>query len=171
FYPMMLATGNPEFPRRVACTGTRKVSTDREITDTTHVLVEFPSGLTLVVAGSSVNEQGLPDILRGHKSTLHFASSQNRVELKPERPFVEEMEAETFQDPLPAERTERLHKNFFDAIRTNVKPWADIELAIRGQVALCLGEMAERMSLTLLYDEKTRAIKTGEGKVIPPISY
>ena len=70
---MMVATGNPEFPRRVVATGTRKVSLDREITDTTHLLVEFPSGLTLVVAGSTVNEQGLPDIIRGRKATLHFA--------------------------------------------------------------------------------------------------
>jgi predicted dehydrogenase len=171
FYPMMLATGNPEYPRRVACTGTRKVSTDREITDTTHALAEFPSGLTLVMAGSTVNEVGLPDILRGLKATLYFNSSQNKVELKPEKPFTEEMEATPFEDPLPTERTERLHKNFFDAIRTGTKPFADIELAIRGQVALCLAEMSERMSLTLLYDEKTRQIKTGDGKVIPPISY
>jgi hypothetical protein len=168
---MMLATGNPEYPRRVACTGTRKVSTDREITDTTHALAEFPSGLTLVMAGSTVNEVGLPDILRGLKATLYFNSSQNKVELKPEKPFTEEMEATPFEDPLPTERTERLHKNFFDAIRTGTKPFADIELAIRGQVALCLAEMSERMSLTLLYDEKTRQIKTGDGKVIPPISY
>ncbi|PYI81490.1 MAG: oxidoreductase [Verrucomicrobia bacterium] len=171
FYPMMLATGNPEYPRRVACTGTRKVSTDREITDTTHALAEFPSGLTLVMAGSTVNEVGLPDILRGLKATLYFNSSQNKVELKPEKPFTEEMDAIPFEDPLPTERTERLHKNFFDAIRTGIKPFADIELAIRGQVALCLAEMSERMGLTLYYDEKTRQIKTGEGKIIPPISY
>jgi len=31
--------------------------------------------------------------------------------------------------------------------------------------------MSERMSLTLLFDEKTRTIKTGEGKVVPPIGY
>src|ERR1051325_9625653 len=48
-HPLMLSTGNPEFPRRVCCTGTRKISTDRDITDTTHLLAEFPSGLTLVL--------------------------------------------------------------------------------------------------------------------------
>lgn len=171
FYPMLFATGNPEYPRRVTCTGTRKISTDREITDTTHLLAEFPSGLTLVMAGSIVNEVGLPDILRGLKATLYFASSQNRVEMKPERPFSEEMEAVPFEDPLPTERTERLHANWFNAIRTGAKPYADIELAIRGQVALCLAEMAERLGLTLYFDEKTRAIKTGDGRVVPPISY
>ena len=34
-----------------------------------------------------------------------------------------------------------------------------------------LAEMSERMSLTLLFDEKTRAVKTGDGKVVKPISY
>ena len=86
------------------------IRTDREITDTTHLLAEFPSGLTLVVAGSTVNEQGIPDVLRGRKATLHFASSQSKVELKPERIFTDEMEAEDFSDPQPPERIERLEK-------------------------------------------------------------
>jgi predicted dehydrogenase len=171
FHPMMLATGNPEFPRRVAATGTRKVSLDRDITDTTHLLVEFPSGLTLIVAGSTVNEQGLPDTLRGRKSTLYFASSQNRVELKPERPFTEEIDAEEFSDPLPVDSLGRIEKNWFDCIRSGATPLANIDLAIRAQTVLSLAEMAERLSLTLLFDEKTRTIRTGEGKIIPPISH
>ena len=171
FHPMMLATGNPEFPRRVTCTGTRKVSMDREITDTTHLLAEFPSGLTLIVAGSTVNEQGLPDVLRGRKATLYFASSQNRVELKPERIFSEEIEAEDFSDPLPVDSLSRIEKNWFDCIRSGATPLANIDLAIRIQTVLSLAEMSERMSLTLLFDEKTRTIKTGSGKVVPPISF
>ncbi len=171
FHPLMLATGNPEFPRRVVATGTRKVQTDREITDTTHLLAEFPSGLTLVVAGSTVNEQGLPDILRGHQATLYFSSSQNRVELKPEAGFADTLDAEEFNDPTPVERIANLAKNFFDCIRSGKTPVANVELAIRVQTVLCLAEMSERMGLTLFFDEKARAIKTADGKVIPPISY
>ncbi|HWI59157.1 MAG TPA: Gfo/Idh/MocA family oxidoreductase [Bacillota bacterium] len=171
FQPLMLATGNPEFPRRVVCTGTRQVSTDREITDTTHLLVEFPSGLTLVVVGTTVNEQGLPDMIRGRKATLHFASSQNRVELRPETIFTEELEAETFTAPQPTEHIEVLEKNFFDCIRDCKTPVANIDLAFRAQTALCLAEMSERLGLALFYDEKTRTIKTGDGRVIPPLSY
>jgi predicted dehydrogenase len=171
FQPMMIATGNPEFPRRVVCTGTKKVSTDREITDTTHLLVEFPSGLTLLVAGTTVNEQGLPDILRGRKGTLYFASSQNKVEFKPEGIFSEELEAETFQDALPPERIERLEQNFFDCIRSGQTPMANIELAIRAQVVLSLAEMSERLGMVCFFDEKTRTIKNGEGKTIPALTY
>jgi predicted dehydrogenase len=171
FYPLMLGTGDPQFPRRVVATGTRKVSTDREITDTTHLVAEFPNGLTLIAVGTTVNEQGLPEILRGRKATLHFASSQNRVELKPEAIFTDEMEAEEFTDPQPTERIPVLEKNFFDCIRSGQTPVANIELAIRGQTVLCLAEMSERLGLALFFDEKTRGIKTGDGREIAPLGY
>ena len=171
FQPMMLASGTPEFPHRVVCTGTKKVSTDREITDTTHLLAEFPSGLTLLVAGTTVNEQGLPDILRGRKGTLYFSSSQNKLEFKPEGIFSEELEGETFQDPQPPERIELLEKNFFDCIRSRKTPMANIELAIRAQTVLCLAEMSERLGVVCFFDEKTRTVKNAEGKVIAPLTY
>ena len=147
------------------------VSTDREITDTTQLLAEFPSGLTLVAVGTTVNEQGLPEVLRGRKATLHFASSQNRVELKPESIFTDELEAEEFSDPQPTERIPALEKNFFDCIRSGKMPVANVELAIRGQTVLCLAEMSERLGLALFFDEKTRTIKTGDGRVIPALTY
>lgn len=171
FHPMMLASGNVEFPRRVVCTGTQKVSTNRDITDTTHLLAEFPSGLTLLMAGTTVNEQGLQDILRGRKGTLYFASSQSRVELKPERIFADELEPEEFNDPAKVENIQQLEKNFFDCIRSGQTPVAGVELAIRAHTVLCLAEMSERLGLALFFDEKTRAIKTGDGRTIKPITY
>ncbi len=171
FYPMMLGTGDPQFPRRVVATGTRKVSTNREITDTTHLLAEFPSGLTLVAVGTTVNEQGLPDVLRGQKGTLHFASSQNRIEYKPEAIFTDELGAEEYSDPQPTERIPVLEKNYFDCIRSGKMPVANIELAIRGHTVLCLAEMSERLGLALFFDEKTRAIKSADGRVLTPLNY
>jgi predicted dehydrogenase len=171
FLPLMLSTGNPEFPRRVACTGTRKVSTNREITDTTHLLAEFPSGLTLVVAGSTVNEQGLPDTIRGRKGTLYFASSQNKVEFKPERIFTDELEAETFTDPAMVGSVTALEKNWFDCIRSGKQPVASIDLAIRAHSVLCIAEMAERLSMTLTFDPQSRTVRNGEGKTVTPLDY
>jgi predicted dehydrogenase len=171
FLPLMLATGNPEFPTRVSCTGTRKISTDRETTDTTHLLSEFPSGLTFLVAGSIVNEQGLPDMIRGLHASIYLASGQNRVQLKPERAFSEELEPEEFESPLAVASLARLEKNWFDCIRTGDTPLANIDLAIKSHVVLCMAEMAERLSLTLLFNEKTRKLSTGDGRPVDPISY
>ncbi len=171
FLPLMMATGNPEFPRRVVCTGTRKISTDRQIPDTTHLLAELPSGLTMCVAGSTVNEQGLPQMIRGHKGTISFAASNNRAELKPERIFAEEVDPIDFNDGSKIGELYRLEKNFFDCIRSGQTPYANVDLAIRVHTILCLAEMSERMSLALLFDEKTRTIKDGHGKVVKPIDY
>ncbi|MCI0540770.1 MAG: Gfo/Idh/MocA family oxidoreductase [Verrucomicrobiales bacterium] len=171
FLPLLLATGNSEFPRRVTCTGTRKVSKDREITDTTHVLAEMPSGLTFCIAGSTVNEVGLPEMIRGRQGTLYFASGQDQVALKPERPFTEEIEAEDFRGPAGSGDLALLEKNFFDCIRSGATPVASVDLAIRAHTILCLAETSERLGLMLYFDEKTRKIATGDRKIIQPISY
>jgi len=147
------------------------VSTDRDITDTTHILAEFPSGLTLVLVGTTVNEQGLPETLRGRMATLKFASSQNRVELTPESIFAEEIDAETFTDPRPTERIEVLEKHFFECIRSGKQPIANVELALRAQTVLTLAEMSERLGMTLLLDPEKRLVRTGDGRVIPPLDY
>jgi predicted dehydrogenase len=171
FLPLLMATGNPEFPRRVASTGTRKISTDREISDTIHMLIEMPSGLTLCVAGSTVNEQGLAEIIRGRKATLYFASGQNRAELKPERPFAEEIDPETFSDDGKVGDMARHEKNFFNCIRSGATPNCNIDLALKAHTILCLAEQSERQSLTLLFDGASRTIKTGDGRTVQPLSY
>jgi len=48
---------------------------------------------------------------------------------------------------------------------------ANVELAIRAQTVLCLAEMSERLGLALFFDEQTRTVKTGDGRVIPPLTY
>jgi hypothetical protein len=50
-------------------------------------------------------------------------------------------------------------------------PVANIELAIRAHTVLCLAESSERLGLTLFFEEKTRTIKSGDGKLVQPISY
>ena len=72
---------------------------------------------------------------------------------------------------LPVASGPRLDKTWVDSIRGSAKPLADIELALRAHVVLCLAEMSERLSLTLLYDEKTRQVRTGDGRVVQPITY
>ena len=61
--------------------------------------------------------------------------------------------------------------NFFDCIRSGQMPVANGELAIRAQTVLCLAEMSERLGLALFFDPATRTIKTGDDRVIRPLTY
>ena len=166
----MIASGKPEFPTRVACLGTKEITPDRDVPDNTQVLANFPSGYSLMVLGSTVNQQGLPEMLRGHHGTLYFGS--DKVDLKPEPPFYEEINPETFSNLKPSGADfSAQHADWFDVIRNGGETKGNIELSIRAQVVISLAEMSERMSLTLMYDEKTRKITTGTGQEVQSLNY
>lgn len=176
-HPLMLATGNPEFPTRVVSLGSKKIRTDkntpssyeRDVPETVQLIAEFPSGLNLMVASATVNEQGLPDMIRGHKGTLYFAG--NRVELKPERPFAEEIDPQVWENLLPGESVQVHERNWFDCIRNGKEPNAGIDLALKVQTVISLAEMSERLSVMCLFDPKTRKVTDGTGREIKPITY
>jgi len=175
-HPHLLATGNPEFPVRVSAVGSQPIHTDRNTPGTperdspeiVQVIAEFPSGMVLHITSSTVSEQGTQEMIRGHRAYLLMGG--NRVELKPERPFSEEIDPYT-SEPFAPESFPAHQKNFFDAIRGVAKPNADIELAIRVQTIVSLAEMSDRLSSMCRFDEKTRKITDGCGKELNPITY
>ncbi|MGV3774098.1 MAG: Gfo/Idh/MocA family protein [Verrucomicrobiales bacterium] len=176
-HPLMLATGNPEFPSRVVSIGTKKVLTDkntpgtpiRDVPENVQLLAEFPSGLTLMVTSSSINEVGIPDLIRGHHATVYFGG--NRVELKPEKAFADDVDPETYEGLKPGEDVAVHERNWFDSIRANKQPNGGIDLAVKVQTVISLAEMSERLGIACLFDEKTRKVTTGDGKEVKPITY
>ncbi len=155
-YPTLVGTGKLEFPKRVSCIGTRMVSTDREVSDTVHVTADYPSGWTFLFIGSTVNEQGLKEMMRGNRATLYVGSD---LELSPERPYAEEIDGGPIKLPDPGERHPLHRKDFVDSIRASREPNGNIEIAMRGQVLISLAEISEITGKTVEYDEKRRTWK------------
>ena len=79
-HPLMLASGNPEFPSRVTSIGTKNVHTDRntpgtperDVPEHVQLSAEFPSGYLLTVTCSTVNAKSPGFVIYGHKGTLVF---------------------------------------------------------------------------------------------------
>lgn len=177
-HALMLATGNLEFPRRVNCVSTHNLHSDlttprtpeRDVPEHVQFLSEFPSGLLLTITCSSVNGRSPGFAIYGHKATLIAGSAGERLDLVPEKEFDREIEPQEFNGLQPEDI--RFHeKNWFDCIRSGKAPNANIDLAIRAQTVLSLAEMADRLKITCLFDEKTRRIIDGAGNVIAPITY
>jgi predicted dehydrogenase len=168
-HPLLIATSNPEFPTRVACLGTREVTPDRDSPDNTQLIANFPSGLSFLVIGSTVNEQGLGQVIRGNMATLYMGG--NSVELRPERPFADLADREEHTNLSPGPSVPVHILDFFNAIRNGGQPKGNIDLAIRAQTILSLAEMSERMGEMMHFDEQTRRITNGRGEVIEPITY
>ncbi|MEW6128884.1 MAG: Gfo/Idh/MocA family oxidoreductase [Acidobacteriota bacterium] len=159
-HPLMLAMALNEFPSSVACLGGILTDCDkgngepRDVADTTMMMVEFPSGVMIYVAGSTINERGVEDVIRGQKANLLFGGG--KVDLQPERPFVDEVEAKDETPPDSGESHLKHQKNFIDSLRTNTPPSCDIELAIRVQAVVSMAEMSYRKGKMLHFDASNR---------------
>lgn len=154
-HPMMLAMfgDKPPFPAKVTTLATKNIKVPgdtREVADTVHVLVEFATGSTMYVLLSTVNEQGLEDVIRGHEGTVRFGG--NRVTVSPERPFAEERDEEQLPVNDPGSQLVYQEKDWLNAIRTGKQPVAGPYLAIPVQTIVCMAEMSEMFGKTIFWD-------------------
>ena len=166
-HPLMLAMNINEFPRSVSCVGADMCHADaktgadgrpngaaRDVPDTTLMLVEFPSGVSIVLAGSTVNERGLEDVIRGAKANLTMGGS--RLQVVPERPYVDEIEGRD-ETPFDAGETHVKHmRNFLDSIRARRPANCNEDLAIRVQAIVSMAETAYRKQKRVRFDEQQR---------------
>jgi len=168
-HPLMLAMNITEFPRSVSCIGADMCRADarpggdgkpfgepRDVPDTTMMMVEFPSGVSLILAGSTVNERGFEDVIRGTKANL--ALGGNRLQVLPERPYVDEVDARD-ETPFDAGETHVKHmRNFLESLRADVAPNCNADLGIRVQTVVSMAEAAYRKQKHVRFDEKKREI-------------
>jgi hypothetical protein len=104
----------------------------------------------MVIAGATCNEKGLDDMIRGNKASLYFGG--NKIDLKPERPYVDDIDPyqETVEGPSGSMGDH--WKDFFEAIRTGKKPNCDIDLATKVQVIVSLAETSWKKGETMTFD-------------------
>jgi predicted dehydrogenase len=178
-HPLVVATGKPEFPSRVVAIGTKNVHPDkgtdgaleRDVPEHLELIAEFPSGLSLVVAASTVNAKSPGFVIYGHKASLEIGTSGESVALIPEKEFADDIDLERFDGLSPVEDFAVHEKNWFDSIRANKQPNANIDLALKVQTVISLAEMSDRLKVACLFDEKTRKVTTENGREIEPLTY
>ncbi len=176
--PLMLASGNPEFPVRVSCLGTKNVHADkntpgtpeRESPEHIQLVAEFPSGFLITVTCSTVNARSPGFVLYGHKATINIGPIGESLELAPEKEFSEEIDPVNMTG-LAHEDIRAHEKNWFDCIRSGKAPNADIELALRAQAVISLSEMSQRLNMMCRFDEKTRKIIGADGNEVKAITF
>jgi predicted dehydrogenase len=177
-HPLMLATGNPQFPKRVVCVGTKNIESDkqkpnahmRDVPEYVQLTAEFPDGFLLSVNSSSVSGKVPGFSIFGHDGTLDVADPGNALQMTPERHKAEETESISLKG-LQHEDQVVHAKNWLDCIRSGGIPNGNIDLAIKVQTVISLSEMSDRLGIVCFFDEKTRKISDGSGKEVKPITY
>jgi predicted dehydrogenase len=155
-HPLMIAMACTDFPKRVACIGANICDTDkgngeeRDVADATMLSVEFPNGMMIYLLGSTVNEKGLEDMIRGQKATLYFGG--RKVQIKPETAFPDEDEARDVPVVGLGESHQEHEKNWLQCIRDNKEPNCNIDLGLRVQTIVSMAEASYRQSRMMLFD-------------------
>ncbi|MGC8861886.1 MAG: Gfo/Idh/MocA family oxidoreductase [Armatimonadota bacterium] len=161
-HPLMIALNCNDFAHRVACVGKDICHTDeghgepRDVADETQMMAELPSGAIIYLAGSTVNERGLEDLIRGNKATMFFGGG--KIQIRPERPYADEIEEEDVSYEGPGEDQKEHHKNLWYCIRNNKEPNCNIDLGLRVQVIVCMAEESYRKSKMAIWDPAKQRI-------------
>lgn len=103
--------------------------------DQVMLTVEFEKEHTMIVAGSTCNEQGLEVLIRGHEANLYLGS--NDCELRPERIFADDVDPERHECSRVSPQ-EALRLNWLHCVRTREQNISQVELAAQVMVVVDL---------------------------------
>jgi len=149
-----------EFPTRVIAGGGRYVwKGDREPPTTFHMVVDYPSGHSLMLLGCMVNETGIPTIVHGHKANMYIGGT---IHIAPEPVFVEaeDLKSLKVRAPFSGDVIRAHHKNFLDCIRSRKTPNCPVEVGFRAMAAIALANLSYREGKVKLFDpEKLEIIQ------------
>jgi len=145
----------PEFPTRVVASGGNYVLKEREVPDTFHMLVNYPSGHTLFAVSTQESTEGIGGIvIRGEKATLKFEKSTCVVEPQPAwKGFAKRLEVAT--TPRPNHMS-----NWLEAIRAHKPEMCHLDAlsAYKVMVAIDLAVRSYRLDKVMLFDPEKQEL-------------
>jgi len=153
--PMIYAL-NVGWPTRVSAIGGHYIDKAMENHDQVNLTVQFEKEHTMVVAGSTCNEQGYEPMIRGHEANLYLGS--NNCVLRPERIFAEDIDTKEIKcDPVNEQPALRL--DWFNSVRTRAANISPVELGTQVMVVVDLATRAMWEGGEWLFDPATRTTR------------
>jgi predicted dehydrogenase len=148
--------GADKLPKSVNCHGGIYVQKDRTVADMVTVSVDYGDELMLVT-GSTCNEVGLDNMIRGNKATLYIGN--NSVKVTPERPYADDMDPINSKcAPAPMGSTPYHLKEFLECMRTRNKPVWDVESSYNVMTAIAMAAKSYYEGRAIRFDAKKERI-------------
>lgn len=124
------------WPTRVVAAGSHLVDLEMENHDQVNLLTTFESGHQMLVAGSTCNEVGLENLIRGHEGNIYLNSKDCQV--RPTRPYADINDPQTITFEDIGNDQDKLRLNWFKVMRDRSKPDSNIERGVRVMVMVDL---------------------------------
>ena len=134
--PLMMALESVGWPVRVQAMGSHLVDLEMENHDQVNLQIEFESGHQMIVAGSTCNEVGLENLIRGHEANIYLNS--RHCEIRPTRPFVDFMDPERIECPDIGNDQNVMRLDWLSSIRTRKQPYSSVDLGTKVMVVVDL---------------------------------
>jgi predicted dehydrogenase len=132
--PLMYAL-DAGWPTRVTAHGGHYVDKAMENHDQVNITVQFEKEHTMIVAGSTCNEQGLETVIRGHEGTLYLGGAN--LVMRPERHWVDERDEKQVKfEGMDPHQT--IRRDFLKCVRTREAPVSPVEFATQVMVIVDL---------------------------------
>lgn len=155
--PLLYAIGDVGWPTRVVASGAHIVDKKMENFDQVNLVIEFENDHIMTVAGSTCNEVGVENLIRGHQGNI-FLNSRHCV-MRPERIFSEEIDATTVECPDIGNDQDVHRLRFLEAIRTRQPHFSDVELGLKIMVIVDLAARSMWEGSAMRFDPKTMEAK------------
>lgn len=150
--PLMMALGQG-WPTRVVASGSHLIDKKMENHDQVNLTIEFETGHIMTVAGSTCNEVGMENLIRGHKANIYLGG--RHCEMRPERLYVDEIEEQRIDCPDIGNDQDKHRLGWLSSIRTRVPPLAGVELGTQVMVAVDLATKSMWDGHAYRFDPKT----------------
>ena len=154
--PLVYAIGLG-WPTRVVASGGHYIDKKMENHDQVNINVEFENEHTMVVAGSTANQEGLPTVIRGHRANLFLDGRRTRVQ--PEQLFANEVEERTVDGEDHGDDQDELRRRWLDAIRTRGPSPSPVELAAKVMVIVELASRSMWEGAAFSFDPGHRKVR------------
>jgi len=153
--PMIYAL-DPGWPTRVSAIGGHYLDKAMQNHDQVNLTVQFEKDHTMIVAGSTCNEQGLEPMIRGHEANLYLGS--NNCKLTPERIFADDVDAQEIKgEPISEQPALRL--DWLNCVRSREMNVSPVELGTKVMVAVDLATRSMWEGGEWLFDPVTRTAR------------
>lgn len=153
--PLVMAL-DQGWPTRVVASGGHYVDKAMENHDQVNLNIEFEGGHTMVVAGSTCNEQGLETIIRGHQATMYLGG--NDLVIRPERHWVDELEERKISCASIADQDE-LRLDWMRSMRTRKPNLSPVDLGAKIMVIVDLAARSMWEGKAFAFDPSTMSAR------------
>jgi predicted dehydrogenase len=124
----LMHTIDQGWPVRVVAVGAHHVDMKMENFDQVNLLVQFETGHTMTVSGSTCNANGPAPIIRGHKGSIHL--SGNNCRFTPEKIWAEELDPDdSFKGG--GDSHDKLRLDFLACCRERRTPLSTVDLGLK----------------------------------------